>query len=445
MIRSQAIILVAFSGVVWSSTSARGDVVRILDADNQALQARIDLIQGARRELCLSYFCIGKDDVALGTLALVRDAAVRGVRVRVLIDAVSAKVPAPILAVLVRDGIEIREYHPIRIDRPSWTLRRLHDKLLLVDGHQFITGGRNIEARYFGLAPENYLDRDVYVRGPVAGEAQRYFDEIWNSDDVAPVNPVVVSVAPLGRLAGRARAGDAREQTITLAARKLEQTRMALGERPTVQLVSFNDWSAGQFDVAGARFLCDPLDGRRRDNDLTDSLLAAFAAARHSIWIESPYLYLTPPFFNALEAACQRGVKVRIITNSLATTDQMLAQAGYESQRPSMQRAGMELWEYKGPRCLHSKSFLVDDRVAIIGSFNLDPRSERRDTQVAVLVDNPRIGAALLASLERDAANSQPAATGPVQLPAFDPNISPDRRILFGVSRLLAPLIEGEL
>jgi len=430
-------------------TPACGDVVRLLDADEDALQSRIDLIQRARHEICFSYFCVGGDDTALGVLALVRDAARRGVKVHLLVDSMHNSMPKAVQAALIDDGVQIREYHPFRLDRPRWTLCRLHDKLLLADRFELITGGRNIEGRYFGHAAANYHDRDIYVRGQAAVESRRYFEEIWNSDDVSAVSASLSTGQHSPRGAARFNHGAtpkvSREQLIEMANRSLEQHRLQLDKKPEVQLASTTDWAAGQYDVPGVRFLCDPLDGRKRDNDLTDELLRMFSSARESIFIESPYLYLTPLFRNALAAASERGVRVVILTNSLASTDVLIAQAGYESQRTTMQRLGFELYEFRGPRTLHSKSFLVDDRICVVGSFNLDPRSENRDTQVAILVDNPRFALVLKASIESDLAQADAASTNAVQLPVIFSDVPPERRLFFGVSRLFAPLLRGEL
>ncbi len=429
--------------------TACGDVVRLLDSDEDALQSRIDLIERAQHEICISYYCVGGDDTALGVLALIRDAARRGVKVHLLVDSMHNNIPKGVQASLIEDGVEIRNYHPFRLDRPRWTLCRLHDKLLLVDRLELITGGRNIEGRYFGHAQANYHDRDIYVRGQAAVESRRYFEEIWNSDDVSAVSAsrATAQRAPMG--AARFNHGAApkvsREQLIVMANRSLEQNRLQLEKQPEVQLAAYSDWAAGQYDVPGVRFLCDPLDGRERNNDLTDELVRMFSESRESIFIESPYLLLTPVFRDALAAASKRGVRVVILTNSLASTDVLIAQAGYESQRMAMQRLGFELYEFRGPRTLHSKSFLVDDRVGVVGSFNLDPRSENRDTQVAIQVNNPRFALVLKASIERDLAHADAASTEAISLPLIFSDLPPERRLFFGVSRIFAPLIKGEL
>lgn len=442
-------ILLALLLALALGSSARADVVRLLDSDKDALQSRIDLIQRARHEICISYFCIGGDETAVGMMALVSDAARRGVKVHLLVDSMHNYIPKAVQAALAEDGVEIRDYHPMRIDRPAWTLYRLHDKLLLIDQAEFITGGRNIEGRYFGHAPANYHDRDVYVRGPVALEARRYFEEIWNSEDVAPVDVSLSSNQTATRAGTRYNNSVApkvsREQLVEMARRTLNENRLQLDKQPEVQLTSFTDWAAGQYDVPGVRFLCDPLDGRERHNDLTDELLRMFSVARNSIYIESPYLYLTPVFRDSLAAASKRGVRVIILTNSINSNDVMLAHAGYESQRPMMQSLGFELYEFRGPRTLHSKSFLVDDQISVVGSFNLDPRSENRDTQVAILVNNHRFAMALKASIEQDLAQSDPASTDAVQLPMIFSDLPAERRLFFGVSRIFAPLIQGEL
>lgn len=154
---------------------ARADFFQLLDEDADAAQIRVDLIRGARAAIDATYF-VGEDPIALSFLAELREAARRGVRVRVVIDAPFNGVPKAVQAALHREGVEIREYHPFRLTKPRWFARRLHDKLLITDGEHLVTGGRNLEGTYFGLGEEvgkrDYLDRDAYVRGPAAAEAQ---------------------------------------------------------------------------------------------------------------------------------------------------------------------------------------------------------------------------------------------------------------------------------
>ena len=170
----------------------------------------------------------------------------------------------------------------------------------------------------------------------------------------------------------------------TLAQRRewLEQTRIDTRSPAT-------DWSAGQKQVQKIRFLHDPIGRKEKDRGIGHDLLELMESSGRSLLIESPYLVPSRAFREGLERALARGVHVRILTNSLAVTDNLFPQSAYDGKKRGLVGAGVELWEYAGPECLHSKSALIDDEVVIVGTFNLDPRSASMDAHLLKAV---RIG-----------------------------------------------------
>ena len=149
-------------------------------------------------------------------------------------------------------------------------------------------------------------------------------------------------------------------------------------------------------EVGAVEFLHDPVGRKGRGPGVGKALLALMDAAESSLVIESPYLVPSRAFKKGLARALDRGVRVRILTNSLATTDNLLPQAGYAGQKKKLVRTGVELWEYTGFECLHSKAAVIDGRIVIVGSFNLDPRSEHLNTELAIVLRHPEQAAALL-------------------------------------------------
>src|SRR6202007_1340891 len=135
--------------------------------------------------IALLYFLARDDRVTLAVLALLRDARHRGVSdVRLIVDGSFHRIPKAVLAHLRDEGIEVRSYHPFDLRHPTWLLHRMHEKVIVADGERYITGGRNLDVSYFGLARKrNFLDRDVYVEGRTAADADRRFEELWASKD----------------------------------------------------------------------------------------------------------------------------------------------------------------------------------------------------------------------------------------------------------------------
>lgn len=134
--------------------------------------------------------------------------------------------------------------------------------------------------------------------------------------------------------------------------------------------------------------------------DISDQLLGLIESARREILIETPYLILSARFQDALRAAVGRGVCVRVLCNSLASIDKPLVHAGYVNQKKSMLRIGIDLWEFQGPDMLHAKAMLIDG-CAVIGSYNLHPRSEYYDTEIAIVITDIKFLAELRTLVDR--------------------------------------------
>ncbi len=375
--------------------AARADVVRLLRDDYEAAQARVDIIQQAQVEVAVVYYIIDFDNVTAMLLAALRDAADRGVRVRMVIDASRNTIPDAMQAHLIERGVEIREYHQGNLLHPCWINRRLHDKVVLSDRCQLITGSRNMEDRHFGLACRNFCDRDVYLRGHVACEAAQYFECLWASNQIRPTKlkdfsadcPNVegdhywLAQSCVPRLGKRDLAGGKR-----WASAYLDQAWAILAEGEMITLDSGNDWSADRPQLPPIPFLYDP-GGRKRTTEGTDeAMLDLVNSAERSIVIETPYFVASRKLRKALLSAAARGVEVQVITNSLTSTNSKLSYGAYSNQKRLLLRHGIKLWEFRGPCVLHAKSIVIDCCVSVVGSYNFDPRSEKLNTEVAVLV-----------------------------------------------------------
>ena len=140
--------------------------------------------------------------------------------------------------------------------------------------------------------------------------------------------------------------------------------------------------AANARETHGSR-LHDPIDGMPAARKVGEELRALLDGARESVIVESPYLVPTRGLREGLRRAIARGVRVRILTNSLASTDNLWPQAGYVGDKDDLVKSGVELWEYVGPECLHSKNAVIDGETVIVGSYNLDPRSQRLNRELA--------------------------------------------------------------
>jgi len=383
-----------------TTLSAAADTVSLLPTPLQSAMARVDMILYAEEEVIAEYFIVGDDPFSLTSLSMLRDAARRGVTVRLIIDAQWNKVPRAVVAHLIEEGVEIRVYHPFRPGRPDWVTRRLHDKLLVVDGRVMITGGRNIESPYFGLGHQvgrrDYIDCDIRVEGPTAAAARDYFNVLWSSSEVRH---------------SKARRHD---RGLEMAAALLDAYHDWLDTRIATALLAGaaagpEVLEAGRpvaVDETGIRFLHDPVGQKGKAPGVAQELLQLIDEARTSLLIESPYLVPSKAFKKGLERATARGVRVRILTNSLAATDNVFPQAGYSWYKKPLVRMGVELYEYVGPDTLHTKAAVIDERRVIVGTYNLDPRSEHLNSEMAVVVDSAELAREMMMVMDQGLADA---------------------------------------
>lgn len=410
---------IAFVALAWLALAADADVLRILEDPSEAAQARVDLIREARSEINALYFLARNDRVTMTALALLRDAQRHGVKSRLVVDAHFHHIPKAMLAHLRDEGVEVKVFHPLTLRHPTWLFRRMHEKLMVVDGERYITGGRNLAEAYFGLAEKNYVDRDVYVEGLSAIEADRHFDMVWTSTHVASL---------------RVRVSEKAKQQ---AATRLDDVMAALrcGES-FVTLDTTRDWTDGAVYVDRVSFLHDPIGKGVRVGERVARL---FASATTSIVIESPYLIPSRSLRELLERKRAEGVRVQIITNSFRSTDGLLPFAGYLEYGRRLTRAGVDIREYKGPDMLHAKSAVIDGRIVIIGSYNIDPRSTYLDLEAICVAEDEELARRLLGAIDVHVENAWKVDSREV------PQIPPSASLGLGAVKLLLPLLEGHL
>lgn len=378
------------------------------------MQARVDVIQQANDKVTLLYFLARDDRITLGVLALLRDAKRRGVGdVRVIVDGSFHHIPKAMLALLHDEGIETRVYHPLNLRHPSWMFRRMHEKVIVADSARYITGGRNLGEAYFGLAKKkNYVDRDVYVDGASAADADRHFEDLWSSKHVAKL---------------RVRVSEKEKQA---AAKRLGEVLPELVSSDVIALDTGRNWSEGRKDAGTVTFLREP----------ADRVAQVIDGAQRSIVIESPYFIPSRSMRALLERKLAEGVQVQVVTNSLRSTDGLLPQAAYLKYRRRLMRAGIDFREYKGPDPLHAKSIVVDDRISLVGSYNIDPRSQYLNTEVMCLSEDEELAREVRAAIDAHIANAWA-----IHRSAAGPRLSRAASLRLWAARLLLPLIEHQL
>ncbi len=414
-------------------STSRGDDFCLLSGNRSAYDARLELIDLARHEIAIAYYAIDSGYVALTLLSRLRDAANRGVKVRILVDGLKSRLPADFENLLVQDGVELRVYHPPTLKHPLWLNRRIHYKLFVVDSQAMIVGSRNLEDSHFGLAESNFLDRDFLMTGDICRQAADHFLTLWDSKEVLEVNEsysfglnirdniemkvprAVLASVVQGTASTAAKSQSSAEQSL----RPLLEKRLEVYER---RLTDASQRLASRTDFVDCERCCsvDPcvenvvcsilVHDQGQDKSarrFQAQVIAIMDSAKHSLWIESPYPVLERPVKDALTRAAERGIKIALLTNSLGSTDRTGPYAAYQNDKREFQRLGIELLEYIGSDTLHSKSILVDDQSVLLGSYNMDVRSDRLNLEFGVWIQDNRVCEVIKHEVQQRMANSQ--------------------------------------
>lgn len=285
--------------------------------------------------------------------------------------------------------------------------RRMHNKLWIADNSAALIGGRNLSDAYFNAdSLNNFADLDVLVAGPAVAEASRSFDEYWNSEWAVPIQ--AVAGPPPGPEHGEHLMAELTARAAEFHGSDYVRELFATGFGPQVR--------SGPIELiaAPATVLHDPpgkrpAPGPDEQGPLLARLRETVAAAQDELVLISPYFVPSERGIETLCGLAQRGVRVRVLTNSLASTDVAAVHAGYARYRPRLLACGVALHEFApaGPRpggsrrllssavSLHAKAIMVDRKSILIGSMNLDPRSRQTNTEVAVLIDSAALGGEL--------------------------------------------------
>lgn len=417
---------------VAAAREGRADLsgIHMLAGGRDAFAARILLARAATRSLDVQYY-IWHGDLS-GTLMLeaMREAADRGVRVRMLLDDNGITGIDPELAALDRHpNVEIRLFNPFVVRRPKaigyatdfFRLnRRMHNKSFTADNQATIIGGRNIGDEYFAARDEGlFVDLDVLAIGPVVAEVSGDFDRYWSSESAYPAERILPQPSPQDRASIGRRASiverdpDARAYIEAVRALPFIEQILA-GSLP--------------FEWASVRMVSDdPAKGvgkARKDMLLVHSLPEALGRPKHELRLVSGYFVPTAAGVDAFAGLSRDGLDIAIFTNAFEASDVWIVHAGYAHRRRALLRDGVRLFEMRGPdgarprrrlvaagsgsgsggegpvlrssgSTLHAKTFAVDSARVFIGSFNFDPRSMHLNTELGFLIESPTLARAV--------------------------------------------------
>lgn len=393
----------------------------LLSDSIDALAARLVLAKRAERSLDAQYYLITNDPIGYLFIGSLLEAADRGVRVRLLLDDIQTQgYDAGMAALDSHPNFEVRIFNPFSgrgsrigdgLTNFSRINRRMHNKSFTVDNQLTIIGGRNIAEEYFGAREDvNFGDLDVLGLGPVVDDVSRMFDSYWNHRSAVPVPAFARmpedSAQELDNLRGR----------IAQAREEIVNTRYADAVRDEIQ--DWMDSDSSLYTWAPYQVVYDSPDKSRKStaneaDSIVDPLGEAVRGAEEELLFLSPYFVPRKSGIEGFRELRERDLRIRVITNSLASTNHSVVHSGYAPSRKPLLRMGVELYEVRpdahvqgtgkagnatAEGSLHTKAFIVDRQKLFVGSFNLDPRSANLNTELGVIIDSPEMASS---SLER--------------------------------------------
>ena len=409
------------SPLITLAQSRAGSGVALLADPEEALQVRLHLAELAQTTLDLQYYLWQGDDSGLSLSHEVLAAADRGVRVRILLDDIYHSGRDSAYQTLnSHPNVQVRLFNPIgnrgAAKMPNYAFQkstfnyRMHNKIFLVDGVAAVLGGRNIGDEYFGRNTSfNFQDIDAITVGAVVNHVGEAFDLFWNSEFAIPVEVLRQKGLKLIDATQRSRLSAAREQV-----------RSADGEHAAgASHLTWLDTLSNGLLWTNARIIVDRPD---RGGEYPDSAFTAFTedpelTPSSTVQIQTAYLIPNGPMLGNLTALSTKGVDVRILTNSAASTNHGVVHAYYSKYRKQLLSENIELYEVQGTGALatyldrvgedahaglHTKAMVVDERLSVIGSYNMDPRSRVWNSEIALVVDDANFAAEVLQEMERD-------------------------------------------
>ena len=438
-----------YAAKAWKNMEAGGtaEYVSILELGDDALLARIHLIRAARKSIDVQTFIWKDDPTSRFVFDELVKAAERGVLVRLLIDAALKPAKPAELARMARAhrNVEICLYKPLSeyieqgrfgfwdnvIFKTRRMNRRMHNKLLLIDGRIGIAGGRNYEGKYYDRDTSFlFRDRDVVVAGPAVMDMQESFELFWQDKNTVFLTQFVDVQEAFDKLTDSGKPfSDPKDYWMFAEIDKLANERALSKVREGLKI----------YEADKVRFIYDTprkFTGRKERMDFDEWFEAILSKGEKRLVYQTPYLIYNRDIRRRFKTLRKKHPDFRIIasSNSLAAADHLHVYAlSFKHRKELYKKTGIDIYEAKpypvdqenyihdlgalvdraieqsglerddiehlrraGPRlCVHAKSFVLDGKVAMIGSHNFDPRSAKLNTECGVFISDAEVARVL--------------------------------------------------
>ena len=377
----------------FTDTTPGTDRVQLLTENEAALEERIRLISQAEERIIYVTFDFRTDNSGQDVMALLLNAAERGVEVRILIDGMTTAAQLPnapyFQALAAQPNVEIRRYNPVNLLRPLEVHGRMHDKYLIVDEDYYLLGGRNTYDYFIGDYPTEHPSQDLEVlvwntsgderQGSMA-QLLDYFNGVWSQERC-------VSWYEDERLLDRSE--------VQAAAAELEAHDLWMRETYPDAFSAPED-GAGTVEAGTIHLLSNPISPTVKEPQVLYAMTAILSSAREEVYIQTPYAVCNDAMYDSLTQIARSVPSAALLLNSVESGDNLMASSDYLRSKGDLLETGVSVWEYAGSQSCHSKCAVADGTVSIVGSFNWDMRSAYLDTELMLVIPGEEFAAQLM-------------------------------------------------
>lgn len=362
------------------STSGKDGVDRakIVSDNKEALDLRLDMIRKAKKEIIISTFDIREGHSSDDIFSELLKASRRGVKVKILVDGLYGTIHMTgkdiFKAVGSEPNVEIKFYNPPNVLKP-WTINGcLHDKYVITDQKYLLMGGRNTFDYFLGeyKGKSKGIDREILivntgnVKQSAIGQVRAYFDKVWNLN---------VCKTKFANFSGK----------------KKEQEVGRLSAHEKKLKIKDYDYQKITVPTKKTTLITNPTTIYGKEPIVFETLKQLMLNAKKRVIIHTPYAVFSDDMYDGITEVKKQVKDTTMILNSIASGDNVCASADYQKNRGKILDTGISLYEYMGKHSTHGKSLIIDDDIAVVGSYNFDCRSTYVDTETMLVVQGKEI------------------------------------------------------
>lgn len=392
--------------------------LHLLIHGHDALNARIAMIKSATQSVDLQYYIADADHSGKLIFQAILHAANRGVKIRILVDDLNFQDPDLTFNMLhMNQNIQIKIFNPCShrrkgiltglarmLGKQNKFNRRMHNKTMIADNSAAIIGGRNLSDAYFNSGSDvNFRDIDLLVLGKIVPNISSNFEQFWNHHLAQPLDQLTKLTY------GQEKINQIKNQLLSFSTKNFDLTNNILISRDPLD----QQLKQKKLNIIWAKAKCwgDEIDKINKNSNKyisppSQRLLELIQTAKQQITLTSAYFVPDQDAIKALRDAADRGVKISILTNSLAATDTPAVNSGHHQHRTHLLKHGIQIFELKplsekklktkllgskSRASLHAKAYVIDCRHLFLGSFNFDPRSKTLNTELMIEIESPTL------------------------------------------------------